>query len=183
MVARVALALTPSILKHKSPGVVSFHVSRCAIGLTVKKCLPRPLGIEQWAAVIGGSLGGMQAMQWAIDYPQHLRHALLIASAPRLSAQNIAFNTVARHAILSDPNYAGGDYQADKPPSKGLALARMLGHITYLSDEAMDNKFGTELRSGKPSFRYDSVDFEVESYLNYQGSSFVNRFDANTPIY
>lgn len=145
-----------------------------------QRVFARMQGIDRWAAIIGGSLGGMQVMQWAIDYPQQLRHALLIAAAPRLSAQNIAFNAVARHAILSDEDYADGHYYERQPPRKGLALARMLGHITYLSDEAMDTKFGVDLRAEKPSFRYDSADFEVESYLNYQGRSFVGRFDANT---
>ncbi len=138
------------------------------------------LGISQWAAVIGGSLGGMQALQWAIDYPNHLRHAVVIAAAPKLSAQNIAFNEVARQAILKDPEfYAGHYYQHDTVPRQGLMLARMLGHITYLSEVAMRKKFGRELREGKLNFGFD-VEFQVESYLRYQGSSFVERFDANT---
>ena len=138
------------------------------------------LGISQWAAVIGGSLGGMQALQWAIDYPKHLRHALVIAAAPRLTAQNIAFNEVARQAILKDPDFhAGHYYQHDTVPRQGLILARMLGHITYLSDVSMRKKFGRELREGKLNFGFD-VDFQVESYLRYQGRSFVDRFDANT---
>lgn len=145
-----------------------------------QKAFSRRLAIDRWAAVIGGSLGGMQAMQWAIDYPRSLRHAVIIAAAPRLSAQNIAFNAVARHAIFSDENYAKGHYYEHQSPNKGLAVARMLGHITYLSDEAMDMKFGVNLRADKPSFRYDAIDFEVESYLNYQGRSFVSRFDANS---
>jgi homoserine O-acetyltransferase len=138
------------------------------------------LGIAQWAAVIGGSLGGMQAMQWTIDYPARIRHACVIAAAPRLSAQNIAFNEIARQAILSDPEFHGGHYyEHGVVPSRGLKLARMLGHITYLSDEAMRAKFGHELRAAVPSFNFD-VEFEVESYLRYQGQSFVDRFDANT---
>jgi len=138
------------------------------------------LGITQWAAVIGGSLGGMQALQWAIDYPQRLRHSLVIAAAPRLSAQNIGFNEVARQAIMSDPDFHQGHfYQHDVVPRRGLMLARMLGHITYLSDEAMRAKFGRELRDGKLNFGYD-VEFEVESYLRYQGEAFVDKFDANT---
>ena len=140
------------------------------------------LGIETWAAVAGGSLGAMQALQWAIDYPQRLRHAVVIAAAPRLSAQNIAFNEVARQAIRSDPDFHGGRYQSQQAvPRRGLMLARMLGHITYLSDEAMRAKFGRELRRGKDDFDFHyGVEFEVESYLRYQGESFVNRFDANT---
>jgi len=138
------------------------------------------LGIQQWAAVVGGSLGGMQVMQWSIDFPERIRHALVIASAPKLSAQNIAFNEVARQAILSDPEfYDGHFYQHDTVPHRGLKLARMLGHITYLSDEAMRGKFGRELREGKINFGFD-VEFQIESYLRYQGQSFVNRFDANT---
>jgi homoserine O-acetyltransferase len=138
------------------------------------------LGISQWAAVIGGSLGGMQALQWAIDYPKHLRHCVVIAAAPKLTAQNIAFNEVARQAILSDPEFhAGHYYQHDTVPRRGLMLARMLGHITYLSELGMRKKFGRELREGKINFGFD-VEFQVESYLRYQGSSFVDRFDANT---
>ena len=138
------------------------------------------LGIKQWAAVIGGSLGGMQAMQWAISKPKRLRHALIIAAAPKLSAQNIAFNEVARTAIKSDPDFHDGYYAAHQTlPRRGLGLARMLGHITYLSDEAMGQKFGRELRSGQFQYGYD-VEFQIESYLRYQSTNFVERFDANT---
>jgi len=140
------------------------------------------LGIETWAAVAGGSLGGMQALQWAIDLPERLAHAIVIAAAPRLSAQNIAFNEVARQAIRSDPAFHEGRYAAaGDQPATGLMLARMLGHITYLSEAAMGAKFGRE-RRGEPNdygFHYD-VEFEVESYLRHQGQSFVDRFDANT---
>ena len=135
--------------------------------------------IPQWASVIGGSLGGMQAMQWAIDYPDEVAHALLIATTPKLSAQNIAFNEVARQAIVSDPSFRAGNYYDDSVPAKGLMLARMLGHITYLSDDAMREKFGRELKTAKLSYGFD-VEFQVESYLRHQGESFVNRFDANT---
>jgi len=138
------------------------------------------LGIHKWAAVIGGSLGGMQVMQWAIDYPDRIRHALVIASTPKLTAQNIAFNEVARQSIFSDPAYHEGRYyEHDTIPRQGLMLARMLGHITYLSDDAMREKFGRDLREGKLKFGFD-VEFQVESYLRYQGQSFVDRFDANT---
>ena len=138
------------------------------------------LGINQWAAVIGGSLGGMQAMQWTIDYPERIRHAVVIAAAPRLSAQNIAFNELARQAIMSDPEFHSGHYyEHGVIPRRGLMLARMLGHITYLSDDVMRSKFGRELREGKLNFGFD-VEFEVESYLRYQGLSFVEHFDANT---
>ncbi len=142
--------------------------------------LGEALGIKQWAAVIGGSLGGMQSLQWAMDFPQGLRHALAIAAAPKLSAQNIAFNEVARQAIMSDPDFhAGHYYEHNMVPRRGLMLARMLGHITYLSDDAMRAKFGRELREGKLGFGFD-VEFQVESYLRYQGKSFVEHFDANT---
>lgn len=138
------------------------------------------LNIEQWAAVVGGSLGGMQALQWAISLPDRLRHMLVIAAAPKLSAQNIAFNEVARTAIKSDPDFHDGHYaKHDTLPRHGLGLARMLGHITYLSDEAMGEKFGRDLRSGTINYGYD-VDFEIESYLRYQSSSFAEKFDANT---
>lgn len=138
------------------------------------------LNIPAWAAVIGGSLGGMQVMQWSISYPDKVRHALVIASAPKLSAQNIAFNEVARQAILSDPEFHEGHfYEHNTIPHRGLRLARMLGHITYLSDESMRAKFGRELREGMINFGFD-VEFQVESYLRYQGEKFVDRFDANT---
>ncbi len=139
------------------------------------------LGIAQWAAVVGGSLGGMQAMQWAISYPERIRHCLAIASAPKLSAQNIAFNEVARQAILSDPEFHGGHFQEQNViPKRGLMLARMVGHITYLSDDAMGEKFGRGLKSEKLNYDFHSVEFQVESYLRYQGEEFSGRFDANT---
>jgi homoserine O-acetyltransferase len=138
------------------------------------------LGIQCWAAVVGGSLGGMQVMQWAIDFPERVAHAVVIAAASKLSAQNIAFNEVARQAILSDPDFHQGRYyDHGVVPERGLMLARMLGHITYLSDDAMRAKFGRELREGKLNYGFD-VEFQVESYLRYQGRAFVDRFDANT---
>lgn len=138
------------------------------------------LNISHWCGIIGGSLGGMQVLQWSIDYPELVKHAIVIAAAPKLSAQNIAFNEVARQSIMSDPDFREGHYLEEKTvPRRGLMLARMLGHITYLSDDAMREKFGRELREGKLNFGFD-VDFQVESYLRYQGSSFVDRFDANT---
>ena len=138
------------------------------------------LNIEQWAAVIGGSLGGMQAMQWAISLPDRLKHVLIIAAAPKLSAQNIAFNEVARTAIKADPDFHEGFYAShDTVPRKGLGLARMLGHITYLSDEAMGEKFGRELRHGSINYGFD-VEFQIESYLRYQSETFAENFDANT---
>ena len=138
------------------------------------------LGIQQFAAVMGGSLGGMQAMAWSMLYPTRLRHCVVIASTPKLTAQNIAFNDVARQAILTDPQYNGGDYYAHGVvPKNGLRVARMIGHITYLSDDDMAAKFGRDLRSGEYQFGY-GIDFEIESYLRYQGDKFSQYFDANT---
>ncbi|WP_166269701.1 homoserine O-succinyltransferase MetX [Marinobacter caseinilyticus] len=138
------------------------------------------LGIQCWAAVVGGSLGGMQALQWGLSYPDRIRHAVIIASTPRLSAQNIAFNEVARKAITSDPDFHGGRYyDFNTIPRQGLMLARMVGHITYLSDASMGEKFGRELRDQAYNFGYDA-EFQVESYLRYQGERFSETFDANT---
>jgi homoserine O-acetyltransferase len=138
------------------------------------------LGIDAWAAIIGGSLGGMQAMAWAIECPTRVRHAVVIASAPKLTAQNIAFNDVARQAIITDPDFHGGHYyEHGTLPRRGLRLARMLGHITYQSDDLMAEKFGRRLRAGGRKFSYE-VEFEVESYLRYQGDKFAASFDANT---
>ncbi len=138
------------------------------------------LGINNLAAVIGGSLGGMQALQWTLAYPSRVRHALVIASAPNLTAQNIAFNEVARQAIITDPEFYEGNYYAHGVvPRRGLRIARMLGHITYLSDDAMGEKFGRKLRAGEIKYGFD-VEFEMESYLRYQGDKFAGEFDANT---
>lgn len=139
------------------------------------------LGIQQLAAVMGGSLGGMQALSWAIQYPQQVRHCVIIASTPKLSAQNIAFNDVARQAIMSDPDFHDGDYYSHKVvPRRGLRVARMIGHITYLSDSDLAEKFGRALRQ-KEDFDYNfGVEFEIESYLRYQGDKFSHYFDANT---
>ncbi|MFM9113195.1 MAG: homoserine O-acetyltransferase [Polynucleobacter victoriensis] len=141
--------------------------------------------IEKFAAVMGGSLGGMQAMAWSMMYPNRVANCIVVASTPKLSAQNIAFNEVARSAILSDPDFHGGDYYAHNvKPRRGLRVARMIGHITYLSDDDMAEKFGRELRraegdSDEYNFSFD-VEFEVESYLRYQGEKFADYFDANT---
>ena len=138
------------------------------------------LGIDCWAAVVGGSLGGMQALEWTLQFPGRIRHALVIASAPKLSAQNIAFNELARQAILSDPDFHGGHfYEHNVVPVRGLRLARMVGHITYLSDDQMGEKFGRELKNGTLSYGY-GADFQIESYLRYQGEKFTTYFDANT---
>jgi len=138
------------------------------------------LGIQKLAAAIGGSLGAMQAMQWTLDFPERIRHAFVIAAAARLSTQNIAFNDVARMAIVSDPDFHGGNFQAHKAiPARGLKLARMLGHITYLSEDLLREKFGREVKRGEYGYNYD-VEFEIESYLRYQGDKFAQVFDANT---
>lgn len=140
------------------------------------------LGIRQFAAVIGGSLGGMQAMQWSIDFPERVCAAIMIASAAKLTAQNIAFNEIARHAITSDPHFAAGRYRATgENPDVGLALARMIGHVTYLSASGMGQRFGRQLKSGDLALGQD-VEFQVQSYLRYQGQTFSRQFDANTYI-
>lgn len=159
-----------------------FPMVTCADWVVTQAKLADHLGIDQWAAVVGGSLGGMQVQQWAIDFPSRLKHAVIIASAPRLSAQNIAFNEVARQAIMTDPEFHGGHFLANNTiPKQGLMLARMLGHLTYLSDDLMGQKFGRELRSGHLKYSYD-VEFQVESYLRYQGEKFATKsnFDANS---
>ena len=140
------------------------------------------LGIETWAAVIGGSLGGMQAMRWALEHPERVRHCVVIASAMKLTAQNIAFNETARQAIVTDPNFCAGRYLENNTlPRNGLAVARMIGHITYLSDYAMGEKFGRDLRKGSFERGVDEpVEFQIESYLRYQGDTFASNFDANS---
>jgi homoserine O-acetyltransferase len=138
------------------------------------------LGIRTFAAVMGGSLGAMQALQWTISYPERIRNAVVIAATPKLTAQNIAFNEVARRAIMTDPDFHGGDFYAHGvKPKRGLRLARMIGHITYLSDDTMMEKFGRALRSEHLNYHYD-IDFEVESYLRHQSDKFAEYFDANT---
>lgn len=137
-------------------------------------------GIHKFAAVMGGSLGGMQALQWSLSYPERVGHCMVIASTPKLSAQNIAFNEVARQAIVTDPDFHGGNYyEHGVVPKRGLRLARMIGHITYLSGDDMAEKFGRTLRNGDYNYGLD-VDFQVESYLRYQGDKFADYFDANT---
>ena len=144
------------------------------------------LGIEQLAAVMGGSLGGMQALSWTLQHPQRVRHAVVVASAPNLNAENIAFNEVARRAIVTDPDFHDGHfYQHGVVPKRGLRIARMIGHITYLSDDVMNEKFGRELRNAVNSptgYKYSTqdIEFQIESYLRYQGDKFSEYFDANT---
>ena len=145
------------------------------------------LGIETLAAVMGGSLGGMQALSWTLQYPQRVRHAVVVASAPNLTAENIAFNEVARRAIVTDPDFCSGHYAAQGTlPKRGLRIARMIGHITYLSDDVMNDKFGRQLKQSSSQhptgykFSTQDVEFEIESYLRYQGDKFSEYFDANT---
>ncbi len=139
------------------------------------------LGIAQLAAVIGGSLGGMQALSWTLQYPGRVRHCLAIATAPNLSAQNIAFNEVARRAIVTDPDFHGGHYYAHGVvPKRGLRVARMIGHITYLSDDSMEQKFGRALRDAELGYTTQDIEFQIESYLRHQGEKFSEYFDANT---
>ncbi|MGQ9455789.1 MAG: homoserine O-acetyltransferase MetX [Armatimonadota bacterium] len=151
--------------------------------VNAQKHLIDHLGIKQLLCVVGGSMGGMQALQWAVSYPDMVRLVIPIATTARLSAQAIAFNAVGRHAIMADPNFAGGDYYGKAIPSAGLRIARMIGHITYLSDRSMHRKFGRGLQD-KTAPSYDfGTEFQVESYLNYQGDEFVKRFDANSYLY
>jgi homoserine O-acetyltransferase len=141
------------------------------------------LGIRTLLAVIGGSVGGMQALQWAVAFPDRVRAAIPLATTARLSPQTIALNEVGRQAIYADPNWSGGDYYDKQPPNAGLALARMIGHITYLSDESMHQKFGRRLQT-RERYGFDfSTEFAVESYLQYHGASFTRRFDANSYLY
>ena len=139
------------------------------------------LGISQLAAVLGGSLGGMQALDWSLRYPKMLRHCIAIATAPNLSAQNIAFNEVARRAIITDPDFHGGHfYEHGVVPKRGLRVARMIGHITYLSDDVMEQKFGRKMREAELGYSTQDIEFQIESYLRYQGDKFSEYFDANT---
>ncbi len=159
-----------------------FPPLRCRDWVESQRLMMLHFGISQWAVVIGGSLGGMQAMRWSLEYPDALRHCVVIASAMKLSAQNIAFNEIARTAITQDPHFHGGRYlEHDTLPRQGLALARMIGHVTYLSDDGMMEKFGRELKAGDFTLgKNEGVEFQVESYLRYQGERFSNTFDANT---
>ncbi len=162
------------------PWGADFPVVTVEDWVEVQARLADHLGIARFAVVMGGSLGAMQALQWTLSYPDRVRHALVIAAAPKLSAQNIAFNEVARQAIMTDPDFHGGNFYAHGVvPRRGLRLARMIGHITYLSDDAMAEKFGRVLRNGALKFNFD-VEFEIESYLRYQGDKFSDYFDANT---
>ena len=167
--------------KTGQPYGASFPIVTVEDWVNSQAMLADYFGIQQFAAVVGGSLGGMQALQWSIAYPERLQHALVIASSPNLTAQNMAFNEVARQAIMTDPEFHGGDYyQHNAIPRRGLRIARMLGHITYLSDDAMGEKFGRQIKD-KIKYSFD-VEFEVESYLRYQADKFADSFDANSYI-
>jgi homoserine O-acetyltransferase len=165
------------------PYALSFPVITIADMVRLQKMLVDHLGIRRLLTVTGGSMGGMQALEWAISYPDSVVSAIPIATTARHTAQQIAFNEVGRQAIMADPDWNEGNYYGRKPPARGLAVARMVGHITYMSDDSMREKFGRRLRD-KENFSYAfDVDFEVESYLRYRGSEFVNRFDANSYLY
>lgn len=165
------------------PYGLSFPVVTVKDWVVLQERLISFLGIDKLYAVIGGSLGGQQALEWALAFPNRVEHAIILASAPKLSAQGLAFNAVARHAIMSDPHFRHGDYYGKTFPKQGLATARMLGHITYLSEECVEEKFGRRYRNSKGPRFHLGIDFEVESYLQYQGQSFVERFDANSYLY
>ncbi len=166
-----------------SPFAMAFPVITIGDIVRLQKMLVHHLGIEKLLAVSGGSMGGMQALEWAVAHPDSVAAAIPIAATARHSAQQIAFNEVGRQAIMSDPDWAEGNYYGKSVPRRGLAVARMVGHITYMSDDSMREKFGRRLRD-KEKFGFDfSVDFEVESYLRYRGSQFVDRFDANSYLY
>jgi len=165
------------------PYAMSFPVITIGDMVRLQKRLIDHLGIQRLLSVAGGSMGAMQALQWAVSYPSSVASAIPIAGTARHSAQQIAFNEVGRQSIMADPDWNGGNYYGGKPPARGLSVARMVGHITYMSDDSMHEKFGRRLRE-KDQFGFDfSVDFEVESYLRYRGSQFVNRFDANSYLY
>lgn len=165
------------------PYALSFPVVTVEDMVSAQKALVDHLGIEQLHAVVGGSMGGMQVLQWAVRYPDAVRLTLPIATTSHLSPQAIAFNEVGRQAIMSDPDWLGGDYYGKTVPWRGLSIARMIGHITYLSDGSMQRKFGRRLQE-KAEYGYDFItDFQVESYLHYKGDSFVKRFDANSYLY
>ncbi|MDC0182696.1 homoserine O-acetyltransferase [Nitrosomonadales bacterium] len=168
--------------KTNKPWGSKFPITTVEDWVNSHEALITYLNISKLAAVIGGSLGGMQAIQWSIQYPEKIEHAIVIAAAPNLTAQNIAFNEVARQSIITDPDFNKGNYyEKKKLPKRGLRIARMLGHITYLSDDVMGSKFGRKQKN--KSYQYDfNTEFEIESYLNYQGDKFAEEFDANTYI-
>jgi homoserine O-acetyltransferase len=166
------------------PYGLEFPIITIGDTVEVQRRLMDHLGIKQWHSMTGGSMGGMQAMEWTVRYPGLVKSAIPIATTSRLSAQGIAFNAVGRNAITSDPCWNHGDYYEGPAPSRGLAVARMIGHITYLSEESMHQKFGRRLQKGQDyAYEMEAIDFQVEGYLEYKGQSFVERFDANTYLY
>jgi homoserine O-acetyltransferase len=172
---------SPNPLAPGRPYGADFPVVTVEDWVDAQARLLQRLGIETLAAVIGGSLGGMQALAWTLRHPARVRHSIAIATAPNLSAQNIAFNEVARRAIITDPDFHAGHYQAHGAlPRRGLRVARMLGHITYLSDDSMDEKFGRQLRDAAPAYSTQDIEFQIESYLRHQADKFSEYFDANT---
>jgi homoserine O-acetyltransferase len=168
--------------KTKKPYGLSFPIISIDDMVEAQKYIIDHLGIEKLLTVIGGSMGGMQALQWMVSYPERIRSAIPIATTLKHTPQQIAFNEVGRQAIMSDPDWKNGDYYGHSPPAKGLALARMIGHITYMSDTSMSEKFGRKIRLDKEPFKF-GADFEVEGYLRYRGDNFVKRFDANSYLY
>jgi homoserine O-acetyltransferase len=165
------------------PYALRFPVVTVADMVAAQRHLLDDLGIDRLFAVAGGSMGGMQALQWAVDFPAHVANVLFIASTPRSSAQNVAFNEIGRQAIYADPHWRGGEYYGGPVPAAGLSVARMVGHITYMSEHSLETKFGRQLQD-RPALGYDfGVDFAVESYLKHQGQKFVERFDANSYLY
>ncbi len=174
----------PGCVDPSSGAVFAMSFPAITIGdmVRLQKKLMEHLGIERWLSVAGGSMGGMQVLEWAVRYPEHVVSAIPIATTARHSAQQIAFNEVGRQAIMADPDWSDGNYHDKQPPAKGLAVARMVGHITYMSDHSMREKFGRRLRQGEGLPDFSNL-FEVESYLRYRGSQFVGRFDANSYLY
>ena len=174
----------PSSINPKTnvPYGLAFPVITVRDMVNAQRHLIDHLGIGRLLAVAGGSMGGMQVLEWMISYPERVRSAIPIATTIKHSPQQIAFNEVGRQAIMADPNWNGGDYYGGQLPASGLAVARMIGHITYMSDESMAEKFGRRLKGNKPDFKF-TADFEVEGYLRYRGDNFVKRFDANSYLY
>jgi homoserine O-acetyltransferase/O-succinyltransferase len=174
----------PSSINPKTgkPYGLSFPLIGIGDMVLAQKKLIDHLGIEKLLSVIGGSMGGMQVLQWMVSYPEYIRSAIPIATTIKHTPQQIAFNEVGRQAVMADPDWRGGNYYGQSPPAKGLAVARMIGHITYMSDTSMTEKFGRKTRADKEPFKF-AADFEVEGYLRYRGDNFVKRFDANSYLY
>jgi homoserine O-acetyltransferase len=168
--------------KTGKPYGLSFPLISIGDMVETQKQLVDHLGVEKLLAVVGGSMGGMQVLQWMVSYPEKIRAAVPIATTLKHTPQQIAFNEVGRQAVMSDPDWKNGEYYGHSPPAKGLAVARMIGHITYMSDTSMTEKFGRKTRADKEPFKF-SADFEVEGYLRYRGDNFVKRFDANSYLY